>query len=312
MLSRRYVKVRVPASTSNLGPGFDTIGLALKIYNTITVEPSSRGVHITASGEGNNELSKIEDSMVLKAMRATFRSLGVPDCECEKIHINIENEVPISRGLGGSATAIIGGVLLAAEMCNRKLSYGEILEIALPIDDSHPDNVTPSLVGGLTVSMIENEKVHFLKVPVPSKLNCIVSIPKTGLSTQLARQILPDKVPLKDAVFNLQSIALLLASFVSNNLEALPLAMQDRLHQPYRTALFPQMQDIFKSALEAGADGVALSGAGSSVIAFVEDRNTIERVTSSMQKTLEANEIDGVTIVTDIDFKGAQILVSES
>ncbi|HUT66364.1 MAG TPA: homoserine kinase [Spirochaetota bacterium] len=308
MLLKRSVKVRVPASTSNLGPGFDTVGMALRIYNTIFVEPSSSGLTITASGEGSDELCSAESSMVLKAMRAAFDQWDQSFKDHEQIHIHIENEVPISRGLGGSSTAIIGGVLLAAALCGKSPTQREILEIALPLEKGHPDNITPALVGGLTVSKVEGKRVHFIKIPTPPKLHCVVSIPRLRLSTQEARKLLPQKVPLKDAVFNLQSLAFLLASLFTNSPEDLSIAMQDRLHQPYRTALFPQMQDIFSSAMEAGADGVALSGSGSSVIAFVSEAGRLKTVSSMMQKTLEEKGISGKTVVTDIDQEGARVL----
>ncbi len=302
MLSNENIKIRVPASTSNLGPGFDTVGLALKIYSTITIGHSKTGLEITSSGEGADELNRPEDSLFFKAMSKAFDTWGESH---KNLSIHIENNVPISRGLGGSATAIIAGILLAAEVCGRNLSSGEILALALPLENYHPDNITPALVGGLTVSKVEEGKVHFLKMPFPPELKCIISIPDKRLETQLARKILPDKVPFKDAVFNLQSLSFLLGSFATGTLETLSIAMQDRLHQPYRSSLFPEMKDICNAALKAGALGAALSGSGTSIIAFALKNTQV--VVQAMQKTLEKNHLVGKTIVTGVDFEGAQI-----
>lgn len=301
----RRVRVRVPASTSNLGPGFDVMGMALQIYNTLTVERTDGGVEITASGEAAEELCMVEESVVVRAINTACRAWGE---EIPGLRIHLENQVPLARGLGGSSTAVIGGILAAAALSGRSLSLEEILTLALPLE-GHPDNITPSLVGGLTISLVEEGQVHFLQVPVPPELQAVVCVPDMRLSTQLARDVLPKEVPLQDAIYNMHALAFLVSGLFMKRPEVMAMGMKDRLHQPYRVPLLPAMEPIFQAALEAGAVGAALSGAGSTIFAFALDN--APDVAQAMQGALEASGLSGRTVVTEIETEGAQIVEVE-
>lgn len=302
MSAARRVQVRVPASTSNLGPGFDVIGMALQIYNTITVERTKAGVDISASGEAAEDLCRVEESVVVRAIQTACRAWGeaIPG-----LRIHLENQVPLARGLGGSSTAVIGGILAAAALLGRSPTAEEILSLALPLE-GHPDNITPALVGGLTISMVEGDRVRFLQVPLPPELRAVVCIPDQRLSTRLARDVLPKEVPLQDAIYNLRALAFLVSGLLMKRPEAVSLGMRDRLHQPYRASLLPAMEPICQAALKAGAVGAALSGAGSTIFAFA--REDAPGVAQAMQGALEANGLTGRTVVTEIETEGAQIV----
>jgi len=225
------------------------------------------------------------------------------------VHIHHHNEIPLARGLGGSATAVLAGVIAAYAFLGKKPSTDEILAQSTKIEN-HPDNLTPSLVGGLTVSIMEPGRIVYLKVPVPPQLTSVVYIPDVPMLTGQARQVLPKQVPLGDVVFNLQALAMFVAAMATGSLDRLAMAMEDRLHQPYRTCLLPGMNDIFKAALDAGACGVALSGAGSGVFALVADN--ADGVAQAMTEAGGVYGLGGYSLVLPIHREGAKIVRAEN
>jgi homoserine kinase len=266
MSAGRAVRVRVPATTANLGPGFDALGMALGLYNEIEVELGGSGVTMEVEGEGAEKLQALgERNLVGRAVTSILKRLGV---RASGVHIRMVNRIPLSRGLGSSSAAAIGGVAAAAALAGAWLPPEELLGLALPLE-GHPDNITPALLGGLTVATLVEGKVCCVKLPVPEALSAVAVIPDFRLATAKARQALPPSVPWADAVFNVGRVALFLAAMQSGRLDLLREAVQDRLHQPYRAPLVPGMPEVLAEGGRAGALACFLSGAGPTLLALV-------------------------------------------
>jgi homoserine kinase len=268
------VRVRVPASTSNLGPGFDCLGLALDLYLEVVVERTDRGLSIENSGSSPSQATRGDD-LVYAALARTLRRRGAPE---RGLRIVVRSEIPVARGLGSSAAAILGGLL-----AGHLLAHGEapdpptILAEAVEIE-GHPDNIAPALLGGLVACAVtEQGRVHALRLPLPPDLGIVLVIPDVRVPTARARQILPAKVPLADAVFGLSRLALLLGSLATGDLQGLREAMRDRLHQPHRLGLVPGLGGALEAlAAEPGCLGAALSGSGPTLLAVVRgDRDDL-------------------------------------
>ena len=263
----RSVSVRVPATTANLGPGFDCLGMALDWWNEIHVEVSTTP-HVRALGEGAETLSAAEDNLVYRAAQALFREAGEePLC----LSITCENRIPLARGLGSSAAAIVGGLVAANALCQRPLESNRLLELAARME-GHADNVAPALLGGCCVVVRIGDSVLADAVPIPPNLRAVVLVPEVPMPTRKARAVLPAEVTREDAVFNLGRVALLVNALALGRTENLRVATQDRLHQPARAAIFPAMKYVLRAAESAGALCAFLSGGGSSVLALSTSR----------------------------------------
>jgi homoserine kinase len=257
------VSIRVPATTANLGPGFDTLGLALSMWNHLRVEWSDKP-RVEVHGEGADHLRTDNRNMTYRAAARLLQETGE-----EHRHMRIESwqAVPLSRGLGSSSSAIVGGLYAANALLDYPVSPHRLLELATEIE-GHPDNVSPALMGGMTISVMDDGVVNAVPVPLLEGLQCVVFIPERSMATKQAREVLKPNVTRAEAVFNIGRTALMVASFALNRPEYLGLATQDKLHQDVRRTVFHEMKVIFDGALKAGAKGAFLSGAGSSVIAF--------------------------------------------
>ncbi len=298
----RRITIRVPASTANLGSGFDVLGLALGLYNTIEMETTSRGVEVTVEGEGAERLQgEGKRSLVVRAAEAAFAHLGVTP---PGLKIHLRNEIPLKRGLGSSGTACLGGIIGAAELTGRPLSPQEILKLALPLE-GHPDNITPSLVGGLTASCLSEGEVRYVRIPLPEAITVVAVIPEQQLSTAEARRALPRQVPFADAVHNVSRVALLVGAMVAGDLSLLDEATRDRLHQPYRAKLLPGMEEVLEVARRGGALAAFLSGAGSTVVALVNQG--AETVGAEMAEAWARIGLRAEVKVLAIDREGIQL-----
>ena len=273
MSSRRQVRVRVPASTANLGPGFDALGMALGLYNEIAVELAGPGLGLEVEGEGAEKLQSLgERNLVARSVTETLARLGV---HANGVRVRMVNRIPLSRGLGSSSAAAMGGVAAAVALAGATLAPEEMFDLALPFE-GHPDNFTPALLGGLTVSTVVSGKVRCVKLPVPEGLQAVAVIPEFHLSTAKARKALPHTVPRADAVFNVGRVALFLAAMQAGRLDLLQEAARDRLHQPYRAPLVPAMEEVLVEGERAGAVACFLSGAGPTLLALTtEDGRSI-------------------------------------
>lgn len=292
------VRVRVPASSANLGPGFDALGLALALHNEIGLEESDR-VAVSVDGQGADRLDTGARNVVCRAVRMAFEAAGRP---FRGAAIHCTNRIPLSRGLGSSAAAWVGGLVGGDALMGGPLDRDALLRLAAKAE-GHPDNVAAALLGGLTVSCANGEQVAAVALPVPADLRWVVLVPEIESSTREARAVLPDSLPRADAVFNVQRVSLLLAALASGRSDLLSLAMDDRLHQPYRTRLFPWMGAVQKAARDAGALGAVLSGAGPSILAAV--RGSADAVGRAMEEALGRAGVGGRAMTLEVDTAGA-------
>ena len=294
------VRVSVPASSANLGPGFDALGLALALYNEIEAEESDR-VTVTIDGEGADQLAPNERNVVVRAVRAAYETAGRPFRGCALACVN---RIPLARGLGSSAAAWVGGLVAGNALLGSPLDREALLVLAARAE-GHPDNVAAALLGGLTVAYGGADGARALSLPVPPGLRFIVLVPDVSMPTAEARAILPHSVERADAVFNVQRVALLLASLQAGRVDLLPAALQDRLHEPYRLRLFPWMSQVTAAARAAGALGCVLSGAGPSLLAVAAGDDVAAAVGRAMERTLDAAGIKGVARLLAVDTHGA-------
>jgi homoserine kinase len=292
------VRVRVPATSANLGPGFDALGLALSLHNEVTIAEAD-GVTVAIQGEGRDTLATDGDNVIARAARTVFERAGRP---FRGAAIECVNRIPLSRGLGSSAAAWLGGLLGANALLGEPLDRPALLSLAARAE-GHPDNVAAALYGGLTVSCETETGIVAISLPVPADIRWVALIPEVTSATAEARAVLPATVPRVDAVFNVQRVAVLLGSLLAKRVDLLNVAMNDRLHQPYRLKLFPWMAAVAEAAREAGALGCVLSGAGPSLLAAVaEDPDTVAR---AMTAALGAAGLTGVARALEVDTTGA-------
>lgn len=300
----RRVTVTVPATTANLGPGFDSLGLALDIFNTVTVTLSQERA-IQVEGEGADSLSRGEDNLVYRSLMAFYQRVGQPP---PVLSLYCRNHIPLGRGLGSSAAAVVGGLVAANTLSHQPLSPEELLALAYALE-GHPDNVAPALLGGCQVAVTYDSQVRAVPVPLPAGLEAIIFIPAFPMPTPESRLIIPQKVDLKDAVFNVSRTALLVAALATDKLEHLALATQDRLHQPARAKLLPAMGSLFDAALKAGARGVFLSGGGSAVVALSRGNN--DEIAHAMAQAAAQRGVAGETRMARPSPTGAQVVEAE-
>jgi homoserine kinase len=292
------IGVRVPATSANLGPGFDVLGLALGLYNEIVYEEADR-VSVTVEGEGAGRLDTGAGNIVARAALMAHEAAGRRFAGAA---IHCVNRIPPARGLGSSAAAWVGGLVAANAALGSPLDRDAVLALACRAE-GHPDNVAAALLGGLTVSCLSGERVTAVSLPVTADLGWVVLVPGFESSTREARAVLPDTVTRADAVFNLQRMGLLLAALASGRVDVLGVAMEDRLHQPQRLALFPWMEAVRRAALEAGALGCVLSGAGPSLLAAV--RGAAHPVARAMEGALDLAGLAGRALQLPVDTDGA-------
>jgi len=292
------IGVRVPATSANLGPGFDVLGLALGLYNEIVYEEADR-VSVTVEGEGAGRLDTGAGNVVARAALMAHEAAGRPFTGAA---IQCVNRIPTARGLGSSAAAWVGGLVAANATLGSPLDRAAVLALACRAE-GHPDNVAAALLGGLTVSCVSGDRVSAVSLPVPADLGWVVLVPRIESATREARALLPDTVTRADAVFNLQRMGLLLAALASGRVDVLGVAMEDRLHQPQRQALFPWMEAVRRAALDAGALGCVLSGAGPSLLAAV--RGAAQPVARAMEGALSLAGVAGRALLLPVDTGGA-------
>ncbi len=264
------VDVRAPATTANLGPGYDCLGMALDLWNTLTVEvlPAGSDPAVVVLGEGEGELDTDTQNLTYQAMEFLFNEADAP---LPPLSLRCQNTIPLSRGMGSSAAAISGGLVAANRLLDDIFSQDDLLEMAATIE-GHPDNVAAAVHGGMRLVVMNENRLYTAPIRLPEDMQAVLFIPERRIATADARRVLPEHISVADAVYNMSRTALLVASMESEHPEYLNIATQDRLHQPYRQTIFPQMKVIFAAAQAAGALGVFLSGSGSTILAFARDR----------------------------------------
>jgi homoserine kinase len=298
------VTIRVPATSANLGPGFDSLGMALGLWNRIRVRwggPPEVIIH----GEGKGRLATDANNLMYSAAQRLLATCGQAKAD---LRIESWQDVPLSRGLGSSSAAIVGGMFAANALLGFPFSMPQLLDLATAME-GHPDNVAPALVGGMTIAVREGERTYAAPVPVPDDLQCVVLVPDIPMPTSTARAVLDSQVSREDAVFNIGRAALLVASFATDHPEYLRIATEDRLHQLARQDIFPAMKVIFRNAMAAGARGVFLSGAGSSIVALTtRDERRAQTIGYEMADAADKARVGGTFHVLSVSPVGAQVL----
>ena len=298
----RRVHVTIPATSANLGPGFDALGLALTLYNEVEVKPAGETT-VSVAGEGAGRLPSSDKNVIVRALRMVYETVGRRP---ESWSVRCVNRIPPARGLGSSAAAWVGGIAAGNALLGTPLDRAAILRLAARAE-GHPDNVAAAVYGGLTVASGEGETVVALTLPVPPALVWVTLIPEVTSSTSEARAVLPSTVPRADAIFNVQRVALLLASLQAGRVDTLGAALEDRLHQPYRRKLFPWMPAVLDAARAAGALGCALSGAGPSLLAIAPGSAEGDAVATAMEKALGRAGIAGTARTLHVDTRGVAV-----
>jgi len=291
-MSTRKVRVKVPASTANLGPGFDSLGMALNLYAWIDMTVSERTtIHLI--GDQMQGIPTDKSNLIYKVAQMVFDQAGVSHPELD---IAMYSDIPLTRGLGSSASAIIGALAGANALIGNKLTTDELFQIATRLE-KHPDNVGASLFGGIVVAFWDGQRAESIRLEPDPNLEVLVAIPAFQLSTEKARSVMPQQVSMKDAVFNLSHSSLLVAALSTGNFGMIRHAMKDALHQPYRAALIPGMTTILEQADQHGALGVALSGAGPTLLTLVDARSdSKEGLESFLKETLLKGGIEAQTL----------------
>ncbi len=309
------VTVKVPATSANLGPGFDCLGLALPIYNTLTIEETvlpGTGVEINLMSEGDNidemifdNVPKDENSIVYKAVEMLYNSIGQ---EPSELRINIQSQIPITRGLGSSASVVVGGLIAANKLLGSPADTTALLSIATEVE-GHPDNVAPAILGGFVMSSREDDgSIITEKLNWPEEWDITVCIPDFELSTNIARSVLPESVPLQDAVFNAKHLAMLIQAINTKDVKLMKNALHDRLHQPYREKLIPGMKEIMEAFIhEDNVIGTVLSGAGPSIL-VISHKYDLDKIKSTVRSIWESLSIKSDIRTLKIENNGAEII----
>ena len=303
----KTIKVRVPATTANLGPGFDVLGASLSLYNEleVSIAEDPKKAKFMVAGEGRKILPKDERNILWKAMDAVFMLLDQNEkYSLNSFNIKLTNNIPLSSGLGSSSAARAAGIIAANQICGNKLTLGEMAQLGVKLE-GHPDNIIPAFYGGVCISINQgNDMIDVIKLPIP-KIKAVVCTPGFELATERSRNILPEKYDRKDVVFNISRVSLLIKAFCTNDFKLLQEAMQDRIHQPYRSKLIPVMQELIDIAVKEGAYGACLSGAGPSMIAFC-DNSKAQTVAKAMAKIWKKETVPTKTFILSFDKNGAE------
>jgi homoserine kinase len=294
------ISVCVPATSANLGPGYDAVGLALSLSMRISLDRAPHPV-VEVHGTGTDLIPCGPDHPAYRAARFVAELVGESDAH---FHLVQENAIPPARGLGGSAAALVGGAVAANDLLGRSMPAPDLLNLVCELD-GHPDNAAPALLGGLVIGALTPEGISAVRLE-PKGLKAVVAVPDFVVSTTAARSALPEKVSHKDASFNVGRAGLLLGALATGEYDLLRVAMQDRLHQPYRSHLIPGLEDIIEAALENGAFGACLSGSGSTVLALAPDEHATA-VARAMQATFEKRKVRAKARALDVDLSGARV-----
>ncbi|HIS35328.1 TPA: homoserine kinase [Candidatus Scatousia excrementigallinarum] len=312
------VSVKVPATTANLGPGFDCMGLALPIYNTVTIEETvlpGTGVEINVIAENQSadefsleHIPMDENSIIYKAVELLYNSIGQTPSE---LKITIHSQIPIARGLGSSASVIVGGLIAANELLGKPADEAALLSIATEVE-GHPDNVTPAIVGGLTLTAGEDDgSIVYRKIDWPEEWTLTVCIPEYELATDISRSVLPKEVPMQDAVFNAQRMGMFMQAIHTKDSKLMKLALKDRLHQPYRMKLVPGLEKIAERLKhEENVLGCVLSGAGPSIL-IISEKNNLDKIKSIVKEVWNDLNVKAELITLPVEKQGAVVLTPD-
>ncbi|UYZ15603.1 homoserine kinase [Brevibacillus sp. WF146] len=307
-MNRPLVRVTVPASTANLGPGFDAVGMAFRLYSTVEMALSET-TEIVLIGEELEGLPKDKGNLLYQVAAGLFEEAGLPVPE---LYIRAETEAPLTRGLGSSAAAIVGALVAANSLAGEPFDRERLFAIATRLE-GHPDNVGASLFGGIVVATMperDGEPIPYVRLAPPEGLHTLVIIPDYPLSTEKARNVLPAVYSKQDVIYNVGHSSLLVAALAQGRLDLLGQAMGDRLHQPYRAALVPGLREILDGATRNGALGAALSGAGPTILCYYSTDAEREKLQAFVDSVMRKHGVCYRTMRLRPDERGAQVTIS--
>jgi homoserine kinase len=291
LVSSSQITVRAPATSANLGPGFDCLGLALDLWNEVRATAGT-----TQADDAEN--------LILRSARAVFDHVGAA---YPGFTLQCDNRIPFGRGLGSSSAAIASGILLANACLGTPLDRGAVLRLATALE-GHPDNIAPCLLGGIRAAAVtEDGQVIEVPISAPGELRTVVFVPEQAVPTAHARGVLPVSVPRSDAIFNVARSSLLVAALAAGRIDALAEATRDRLHQPYRLPLFPPGATLLDIAMQSGALGAFVSGAGPTVLALCH-ASTIDAIVDAFIATARRLDVPGQAWALELTTRGAHIV----
>ena len=287
----RSVTVETPATIANLGAGYDCLGLAVDLQLRVTITATSpaadpSAIDLRIEGDCVGELPADRSNRLIVALEAGLAELGIDDLDGIGWKVDMSNPIPLERGLGSSAAATVAGLVAAGALAGRELDHSAVLRLATRIE-GHPDNVAPALLGGLVASIALEDGVEAVWIEPPRNVQVVAWIPERKLPTSEMRRVLPDTVPRADAIANLARVAVGVAGLASGRADVLRLLTEDRLHEPYRAAVYRELPELVGAARAAGALGACLAGAGSTIIAFVDatDETAADQVGAAFRTT---------------------------
>lgn len=292
------IKVRVPATSANIGPGFDTLGIAFNLYNEFEFSEDAKEIKFY----GFKEEYSNEDNIVYKAMKTCFDKC---DYKPKGLKIGlIKEEIPISRGLGSSSTCIVAGLLGANQIMGNPLSIEELFRIGVEIE-GHPDNIAPAFFGGMVVSVVEDKNVFYNKIDVKEGISFLALIPDFELSTSLARKVLPNDVRFKDAIYNISRVSLMISAFANGKYELLKYSCKDTMHEKYRSHLIKNYDLVYNKCISLGALSCFLSGAGPTIMAIIKSND--KKIVDNIQVFLKDEHLSWNVKELSIDNLGAMV-----
>ena len=304
MIPKDEITIKIPGSTGNVGPGFDCIGLAVNIFNEISIKKSDKNFEIENNGASKEKYDEIpyEQNLIVKGIKLSY-----PEIDLDKYKIINDNNIPYAGGLGSSAASISGGLFIGNYLSGSKLSSEDLMQMAVAIE-GHPDNATPCIFGGLTISYYNDNKSRwmFKKINIKNNLNIMTFVPNFTSETNTSRKKIPQNIPLNNAINNMSRVALLIDSISSGDYTFLNDATQDYIHQNIRLESFPKIKYLMASAMEAGALGAILSGSGPTLMVFSEGKEfTIDY---ELKEAARKHNLDGKVTLTKASNEGIQII----
>ena len=309
------VSVKVPASSANIGPGFDCLGMALPLYDIITIEETvipGTGIEINIISENEDlediafeNIPKDENSLIYKAVESLYNSIGQEPTE---LKINIQSDIPVAKGLGSSAAVIVGGLLAANKLLGSPADEAALLAIAAEVE-GHPDNIAPAILGGFVLSSREDDgTISYFKLEWPKEWDITVCIPDYQVATDISRSVLPEEVPMQDAVYNAKHLAMLIQAVNTKDDKLMKLALKDRLHQQYREKLVPGMREIMEAfEHEDGVLGCVLSGAGPAML-VISHKYDVDKIKAMVKDIWEMQNIKAEIKTMSVEPDGASII----
>lgn len=294
------IRLRVPATSANMGPGFDTLGVAVGLYNRMMIEEIPEGLEIINKDKGTF-VPEDENNLIYRSMLEIFDYVGYKP---KGYRIIQDSKIPMTRGLGSSSACIIGGMLAANIVSGRQLTYEQIIHLAARLE-GHPDNVGPAMYGGFCVSLTEGERTIVKSTKLESHIKFAVIIPDFFVATKKSRGVLPEKVDFKDAVFNISHASMLQAAMLTGDMAALEIGVRDKLHQQYRKAYVDGMDDIFEKTYTLGSHATYLSGSGPTILAILDGGYNEFKL--GMERYFKENGLEWRCMILPIDNVGAVV-----